>query len=47
MNWLAGMLVSGIVKMYFLDGEACCCGCRSVCGTHVEVALECLESVGC
>ena len=33
--------------MYFLAAGAGGCGCLKVCGTHVEVALELLESVGC
>ena len=47
MCWLAGIYVSGMVKMYSLvDGASCCCCCK-VCGTNVKVALELRESVCC
>ena len=40
MTWLAGIPVSGMVKMYSLAASAGCCGCLIVCGTNVEMHLS-------
>ena len=43
MTWLAGIPVSGMVKMYSIAASAGCC--LIVCGTNVEDALELCESI--
>ena len=40
MTWLAGIRVSGNVKIYTLAAGAHCCGCWNVCGTKLKLYLS-------